>query len=110
MSDLYNFIDSLCKDRGETVTSLCRATGITRTSLSELKSGRAKSLSYKTMKLIADHFDITVESLANGGQEPKNPNELDEFAFALYNETKGLTHEQKNLLIRLAREMQNRKD
>ena len=108
MSTLYTNIEKLCKDRGETITSLCRNAGITRTSLSELKAGRTRGLSYKTIKKIANYFGISVISVTNGEDENSN-DEIDDFAYALYNETKALTTEQKNLILQLARQM-NAKD
>ena len=108
MSILYNNIERLCKERGETVTSLCRKAGITRTSLSELKSGRTQGLSYKTIKKIADFFGISVIDVTNDNVEQNN-GDIDDFAYALYNETRRLTEEQKNIILQLARSM-NKKD
>lgn len=109
MSKLYDYIERLCKARGENVTTLAKNTHIARTCFSELKAGRIKSLSYKTMKTVADYFGISVETLSNCGEDIPKP-QIGSFAFALYNETKGLSQEQKDLLMRLARDMNSRKD
>lgn len=109
MSTLYERIEKLCNDYGETITTLCKRSGVARSSLTALKKGRTETLSFATMQKIADHFGITVESLANDTEQPSEP-QIDSFAFALYNETKGLSQEQKDLLMRLARDMNNRKD
>lgn len=63
MSELYNEINRLCKERNMTVTKLCQDTGITRSSLSELKMGRTKSLSSATINTIADYFQIPPDNL-----------------------------------------------
>ncbi|MBR1723422.1 MAG: helix-turn-helix domain-containing protein [Ruminococcus sp.] len=65
MFDLYNKIETLCKDKGITVTELCRETKISRSSLSELKQGRSKSLSASKISIIADYFGIPSDALTS---------------------------------------------
>lgn len=45
MSTMYERIDALCKKRETNVTAMCRELEISRSSLSELSSGRSKTLS-----------------------------------------------------------------
>ncbi len=63
MVALYQRIENLCKERGINVTALCANCGIPRASLSDFKSGRKKTLSAKTLSLIADFFDVSVDYL-----------------------------------------------
>ena len=63
MPELYERIESLCKERGINVTFLCSECGIPRASLSDFKSGRKKTLSAKTLSLIADYFGVSVDYL-----------------------------------------------
>ena len=63
MVELYQRIESLCKTKGINVTTLCSECGIPRASLSDFKSGRKKTLSAKTLSLIADYFDVSVDYL-----------------------------------------------
>ena len=63
MVELYQRIESLCKAKGINVTTLCSECGIPRASLSDFKSGRKKTLSAKTLSLIADYFDVSVDYL-----------------------------------------------
>jgi SOS-response transcriptional repressor LexA len=70
MSELYNHIDKLCKDRGINVTQLCREAKINRSTLSELNKGRTKTLSYTVSKKIADYFGIPLSEVY-AGEEPK---------------------------------------
>lgn len=59
MFNMYEIIEELCKEQSITVTQMCRELKINRSSLSELKQGRAKSLSAdKTIK-IADFFSVS---------------------------------------------------
>lgn len=63
MPKLYERIENLCKERGVNITGMCSACGIPRASLSDFKSGRKKTLSAKTLSIIADYFDISVDYL-----------------------------------------------
>lgn len=59
MFNMYKIIEELCQERSITVTEMCRELKINRSSLSELKQGRAKSLSAdKTIK-IANFFSVS---------------------------------------------------
>lgn len=79
MSELYNRIDKLCKDRGINVTKLCREAKINRSTLSELNKGRTKNLSYNVSKKIADYFGIPLSEVYDG-EEPKKIRPIDLFA------------------------------
>ena len=37
MSELYNLIESLCKEKGTNITAMCKAAKISRAPLTELK-------------------------------------------------------------------------
>lgn len=63
MSDLYSRIESRCKDRGITITKMCAESGASRASLTDLKVGRKKTLSAKTLTLIASYFGCAVDDL-----------------------------------------------
>lgn len=66
MSDLYNRIESLCKEKGESITTMCKESGASRASLSDLKMGRNQSLSADTLAKIATHFGVSVDYLLTG--------------------------------------------
>lgn len=61
MSELYNRIEQLCKDKGINVSQMCRETGINRSTLSELRVGRSKSLSAKNAQKIAAFFGVPLD-------------------------------------------------
>lgn len=64
MSNMYNIIENLCKSNNITVTEMCRELKITRSSLSELKQGRAKSLSADKVIKIAKYFGVSAEYIS----------------------------------------------
>ena len=54
MLTMYDRIEELCREQGLDITKMCRELGIPRSSLSELKSGRAKSISADKVAKIAE--------------------------------------------------------
>jgi len=63
MPEMYERIENLCKEAGINVTALCTNCKIPRASLSDFKSGRKKTLSAKTLSLIAEYFGVSVDYL-----------------------------------------------
>lgn len=63
MSSLYNRINKLCVEKMVRITDMCRQSGANRSSLSDLKTGRKKSLSTNTMMKIVDYFSVSSEYL-----------------------------------------------
>lgn len=72
MSELYNRIDRMCKERGTNITALCRDAKVARASLSELKAGRTKTLTLETGAKIASVLGISVDELM-GTEKEKAP-------------------------------------
>ena len=63
MSDLYNRIDMLCKARETTITELCKVAKVSRATLSELNSGRTKTLTLKTAQKLANALGVSLNML-----------------------------------------------
>lgn len=72
MNDIYSRIDELCKRNDTNVTAMCRELRIQRSSLSELKAGRAKSISADKVAKIADYFNVTALYITDGIMQPQN--------------------------------------
>ena len=66
MSELYNRIDKLCKEKGVSITAMCKDAKVSRSSLTDLKSGRSKELSTEALAKIADYFKVTMDYLSTG--------------------------------------------
>ena len=88
MSNLYERIDSLCKERGINITTMCKESGASRGSLTDLKSGRKQDLSIKTLTKIADYFGVSVDYLTREEKTPTESGERvvsdEEIMFALF--------------------------
>lgn len=89
MSDLYSKIESLCHEKGITITTMCRECGASRGSLTDLKQGRKKRLNADTLSKIAAYFGVSVDYLLGNEQKEKlvtNPDdELNEYLEELKN-------------------------
>lgn len=71
MSELYNNIETLCKDNGITITKMCAESGVSRGSLTDLKMGRIQTLSATTLSQIASYFDVSVDYLLGNTNQKK---------------------------------------
>ena len=78
MYNLYENIYALCKERDITPGGLCGEIGVRRSVLSDLKSGRKKSLDTTTLVKIATYFNVSVDYLLNGPETEKAPTLTDE--------------------------------
>lgn len=107
--DLYNRIHSLVLDKGMTDGSACAAVGLPRSTLGSLKTGKTKSLSQKNLKLFAELFKVSVDSLLN------EENSVDDLAasvpLALYDgaEDEELPDDIKNMAAAFALAMRQQK-
>ncbi|MBQ3087419.1 MAG: helix-turn-helix transcriptional regulator [Clostridia bacterium] len=63
MDATYGRIKSLCDERGIKLSVLAAEIGVRSSVFTELKMGRTKQLSAKTLQAIAAYFDISVDSL-----------------------------------------------
>ena len=72
MSELYNRIESLCKERGSNITEMCRQSGAPRGSLSDLKAGKTNRLNTTTLGKIATHFGVSVDFLLGNEEQKKS--------------------------------------
>ena len=59
---MYEVLEKLLKERGETFADLSRATGIGQTTLSNLKA-RGGWLSYENAKKAAEYLGVKMEEL-----------------------------------------------
>lgn len=70
MSEMYERILALCRQRGIKPGRVCADTGLSRGMMTDLKMGRTKELSAKNTKIIADYFGVTADYLLGKEQEP----------------------------------------
>ena len=107
MCNLYDRIKTACEAKGITVSALCLQLGMSKSVLSDLKSGRKKTLSADTLSKIAAHLSVTADFLL--GNEATQPDILDQVDVAFYGDFKELTAEQKEAVRDMVRAMRARR-
>lgn len=108
---MYEIFENLLKERGITAYKVAKDTGISTGSLTDWKKGRSAPKADKLQK-IADYFGVTVDYLLGNEPKEKTPAEadvtFDDFTYAMYGESRGLTEENKNMLLDMARMLKKR--
>ena len=69
MNEMYNRIEALLKRRGMTFNQLSVATGVSNGRFTDLKNGRAKTLSTKNLKQVSEYLGVTPEYLEYGDRK-----------------------------------------
>ncbi len=111
MWTLYESILSLCEERGIKGGKMCTDLGLSKSLMTDLKSGRKKSIHADTAQKIAEYFGVSVDRVL--GQEGKKapapegerPITMDDFTYAMQNEGKTLTEMDKQLLLSMAKQL-----
>ncbi len=104
MCNLYDRIKSACAEKGLTVSAMCLQIGMSKSVMSDLHSGRKKTLSAETLGRIADFLQVTTDSLLGKAQ----PDILEDVDIAFYGEFKELDEGQKAVVRDMVRLMRRR--
>ena len=97
MCNLYDRIKTACESKGITVSALCLQLGMSKSVLSDLKSGRKKTLSADTLGRIAAYLQVSTDSLL--GSETAPSDILDQVDVAFYGDFKEHYHESDKLYV-----------
>lgn len=73
MSNLYNVIADLCKEKGIKGAKMCTDTGISKGLLTDLKMGRRSGVSAATAQKIASYFGVSVGYLLGEEEKEEKP-------------------------------------
>lgn len=63
MGNLYARIETMCHNKGVSITDMCRESGASRGSLSDLKMGRISSLTAGTLSKLSAYFGVSIDVL-----------------------------------------------
>lgn len=121
MNEMYNRIESLCKEHGINITRMCKEASVTRALLTELKMGRTETLNAKTLSKIAAYFNVSVDYLIGNEQKEKAAidvvdDDLQEYLDELrsrpekrmlFSVTKSATKSQIEAIVKMIEEMQD---
>ncbi len=91
---MYEKILELCNEKGIRPSVLCRETGIQRSVISDLKSGRTKTLSTPTLNKVANYFGVSLGYFDSDDEIDAIKDELFEKRKLLFDMSKKATPEQ----------------
>ena len=97
-------IEDLLDEKNMNQAELAEKIGITAATLSRNING-VNPPKAEIVSLIADFFDVSVDYLLGRTNNKEIVNDIDDFAYALYGETKDLTDEQKQDILDMAKKM-----
>lgn len=63
MGNLYARIETMCHNKGVSITDMCRESSASRGSLSDLKMGRISSLTAGTLSKLSAYFGVSIDVL-----------------------------------------------
>lgn len=106
MCNLYDRIKKACQDKGITVSAMCVNLGMSKSVLSDLKSGRKKTLSADTLARIAAYLQVSADQLLGKPQQDI----LDQVDVAFYGEFKELDEAQRQTVRDMVRLMRQRQE
>lgn len=72
MGNLYENIKTLCDAKGISAFKMCADTGCPKNLLTELKSGRKKTITLETAQKIADYFGVPVDRILGEKKDPSD--------------------------------------
>lgn len=76
MADVCEIIDRLLKEKGISGAKMSRDLGMSRSFMTELRKGRAKSITAETAGKIADYFEVPVAYLLGREEKTSSPSPL----------------------------------
>lgn len=100
----YDYFSRLCARKGVSTSRAAEDIDLSRSTVSKWKTGSTPSGA--TLQKLSEYFDIPVDYLLRGEQPPAKTEldlTFDDFTYALHNETKELTPENKQRLLEFAR-------
>lgn len=108
-------LNNLCEENHKSPYKVCEEIGLNRSAVAKWKKGATPQGT--TLNKIADYFGVSVDYLLGNEQEEKPSGKAEEpditfndFTYALHNETKELTEENKQKLLEMARFFKEQQD
>ena len=110
MANLYERLDSLCKERGIKGARMCTDLGFSKSLMTDLKNGRKKSVNAETAQKIASYFDVSVGYLLGEEdtkkEQPSEYEGLSENRKALIDFALSLSEEKAEKFLRLLKSIE----
>ena len=98
----YDIFKELCQQRGISPSRAAAEMGLSNATATKWKKTGAAP-SGETLAKVSAYFGVSVDSLLSGRKAELQPLGFDDFTYALHNETKDLSEENKQKLLEMAR-------
>ena len=59
---MYEIYKKLCEERGISTYKVAKDTGLTQSALSQWKDGKIKELKLSKLQILADYFDVPIDT------------------------------------------------
>ncbi len=112
----YDVFEGLCKGKGISPSRACLDMGLSRSLGAKWKSTKANP-SFEVLSKVANYFGVSTDYLLGNEQKGKPSGKAggqevtyDDFTYALHDETKELTDENKQALLEMARFFKEQQD
>lgn len=107
----YDRFLELCNEKGVKPTNACLEAGLSRGLAAKWKATQTEKPSADALEKMSAYFGKSINEILSG-QKEKAPAEtgeraIDDFTYAMYNETKDLPPEKKQMLLDMARFMRS---
>lgn len=106
----FDRFESLCKQKGVSKQKACIDCGLSRTAWNKWKAGAIPN--GDAIQSLADYFGVTTDCLLTGAETKKAPASegereisFDDFTYAMQNESKDLTETDKQILLSMAKQL-----
>lgn len=111
MANLYERLSALCEKQGIKGAQMCRELGFSKSLMTDLKSGRKKSVNAESAQKIASYFDVSVGYLLGQEEEQKEKSTVQDDGLSegkreLIDKIMKLTEDQVQFLLQVAERIQ----
>ena len=93
--------EALCREKGVKPGRACQEMGVSRSLAAKWKATGTEKPSADVLEKMAVYFEMTIEEIL--GKASAASITFDEFTYAMYNETRDLPPEKKQMLLEMAR-------
>jgi len=93
--------EALCLEKGVSPNRACQEMGVSRSLAAKWKATRTEKPSADVLEKMSTYFGKSIDEIL--GKKPSLPVTFDDFTYALYNETRDLPPEKKQMLLEMAR-------
>ena len=104
----YDRFLELCEEKGVRPTNACIEAGLSRGLAAKWKSTKTEKPSADALEKLSTYFDKTIDEILGKEKTPTQKGErieMDDFTYAMQNEAKDLTEMDKQILLSMAKQL-----